>query len=105
MTKLYLPDGKERSVAFALCTLTISERNYSQVIKWEALFLIFGVKHFNSYLYHQRLFTIVTDHKPLTAILGPKIPAKIKSFQCLTDGSFASEYSPATSGYWIGSSS
>jgi hypothetical protein len=29
------------------------------------------VEHFHAYLYGQK-FTIITDHKPLTAILGPK---------------------------------
>ena len=62
-----LPDGTEHPVAFASRPLTISKRNYAQVEK-EALSLIFG---FHAYLYGQK-FTVITDHKPFTAILGPK---------------------------------
>ena len=65
-----LPSGEERPIAFASRSLSKCEQNYSQVEK-EALSLIFGIKKFYQYLFGRR-FTLITDHKPLTTILGPK---------------------------------
>ena len=65
-----MSDGSERPIAWASRTFSSSEKRCSQVEK-EDLTLVFGVKEFHQYLYG-RQFTLVTDHKPLTAILGPK---------------------------------
>ncbi len=61
-------DGTEQPIAFASRMLSDTERRYSQVEK-EALAIIFGVRHFHSYVYG-RHFYLQTDHKPLTTLLG-----------------------------------
>jgi hypothetical protein len=65
-----MDNGEERPVVYASRTLTKTEQNYSQLEK-EALALIFAVRKFHSYIYGRR-FTLVTDHKPLVTIFGPK---------------------------------
>ena len=58
-----LEDGTERPISYASCTLSLVEKNYSQLYK-EAAAIMFGVRKFHTYLYGQR-FKIYTDHKPL----------------------------------------
>ena len=65
-----MPDGQERPIAYAPRSLSQPEKNYSQIEK-EALALVYGVKKFYKYLYGRR-FVLVTDHKALTTVLGPK---------------------------------
>ena len=63
-------DGSERPIANASKTLTNAQRKYSQIQR-EALAIIFALKKFHQFLYGKH-FILVTDHKPLIALFGPK---------------------------------
>ena len=64
----YDPDLPITLATDTSATLSGSERNYVQIEK-EALSIVFGIKKFHPYLYG-RGFSLITDHKPLTSILG-----------------------------------
>ena len=61
-----------RPVAFASCSLTSAQKTYFQIEK-EVFSIIFGLKRFRQYLYG-RSFVILTYHRPLPSLFGPKNP-------------------------------
>ena len=63
-------DGEEKPIAYASRSLSASEQNYSMIEK-EALTIVFGIKKVHQYLFGRR-FSLLTDHRPLTLLLGPK---------------------------------
>lgn len=67
---IQMDDKGPRVIAYGHKTLTDCERRYCQTEK-EALALVWAVEHFHMYLYGKD-FELVTDHKPLEVIFGPK---------------------------------
>lgn len=62
-------DG-DRPIEFASRSLTVAEKNYSQIDR-EALAIMFGVRKFHQYLYGRK-FVLWTDNKPLSHIVALK---------------------------------
>ncbi|CAK1597386.1 unnamed protein product [Parnassius mnemosyne] len=84
-----------RIIAFGNKTLSSCERRYCQTEK-EALALVWAVEHFNMFLYG-KMFDLVTDHKPLEVIFGPKAKpcARIERWVLrLQSYNFKVKYSP-----------
>ena len=61
------PDESEQPIACASRTLSAADKNYGQIEK-EAI-LLECERKFHLY---ERKFVLVTDHKPLTSVFGPK---------------------------------
>lgn len=63
-------DQGPRIIAYASKSLSDVEKRYAQIEK-EALALVWAVERFHYYLYG-RTFELITDHKPLETIFGPR---------------------------------
>ncbi|XP_064085209.1 uncharacterized protein K02A2.6-like [Macrobrachium nipponense] len=67
----HITSNGERPIAYASRMLTPTERNYYSQIEREGLAIIFGLRKFHQYLYGRK-FTLITDNKSLSYILGPR---------------------------------
>lgn len=60
-----------RIIAYGNKSLSDVEKRYCQTEK-EALALVWAIEHFRMYLYGLKGFELITDHKPLEVIFGPR---------------------------------
>ncbi|MCG8094404.1 MAG: DDE-type integrase/transposase/recombinase [Candidatus Thiodiazotropha endolucinida] len=67
---------ENKIVAYASRALSPVEQRYSQTER-ECLAIVYGVEHFHLFLFGKS-FTLVTDHRPLTAIFGTQSKPKAK---------------------------
>ncbi|GBG67482.1 hypothetical protein CBR_g617 [Chara braunii] len=59
-------DGREHVIEYASKTLSQAQANY-EACKGECLAVVWGIQHFQPYLYGQK-FVLVTDHQPLLSL-------------------------------------
>jgi len=71
------PNGSERPIGYASCSLTKAEKNYRQIEK-EGLTRIFSVNKFRSCLLGHS-FELVTDHKPLLTLFHQHKPTSCQA--------------------------
>lgn len=67
---IQINDKGPRIISYASKSLSDVEKRYAQTEK-EALALVWAVERFHFYLFG-REFKLITDHKPLEVIFGPK---------------------------------
>lgn len=65
-----MPNVEEGQIVYASRSLSLSEKNYSQIEK-KVLGIIYGVRQLNTYVYG-RHFRLIKYHEPLTSIFSPK---------------------------------
>ena len=76
-----LPNGSDKPIAYASCSLTTAEKKYAQ-LEMEALSLVFGISKFHNYLY-RRDFVLQTDHLPLIGLLKEDRPITAMASVCI----------------------
>ena len=70
-----------RPIAFASRALSTSEKNYAQIEK-EMLAIVYGLQKFDHFTFGRQV-KIVTDHKPLVAIMSKSLSSAPKRLQSM----------------------